>query len=155
VSVAGTRVALQTLNATITGVTSAPANYPGAINTADMPMALVWPGPAESRAESIGALRRQDRTWVVRVYVDAVNQGLGKHEVWQTAEVLLQRFIEAYLNSANVVLDNNGAQATISTAAGDITDGGLQVLTYPPGLPLDAAPAYYGLEVRVRVYEKW
>lgn len=154
-SIPGTRAALQALNLTIEGVKSAPTVYPGALNTADLPLALAWPGPGEARAEGFADLRRQDRTWIIRVYVDAINQGLGKHEVWHSAEAILQALIETYLDGANAVLDNNGAQATVSTAEGGVTDGGLQVITYPPGLPLDAAPAYYGLEVRVRVYEKW
>lgn len=88
--------ALQTINATITGITSAPTTMPGALNPADLPMVLVQPGPAVHTDVSMRHLRT-DRTWYGWVYVKKVGSGLGVDEGYQDAITLLSRFYTEYI----------------------------------------------------------
>ena len=117
-AIADVIAALQTVHAGIAGVVSAPTQYPTALNTNDLPMILVFPGQGSSSQEAMNSLRRQDRTYLVRCYVDPVAQGIRDENV-QLAIALLQRCIEAYINPATIALiDSGGLHATlkISTA---------------------------------------
>jgi len=99
--------ALQTINATITGITSAPTAMPGALNPADLPMVVVYPGPAEHSDASMRHLRT-DRTWYGWVYVKKVGSGLGVDEGYQDALTLLSRFYTEYItqeHTANAAWD--------------------------------------------------
>lgn len=88
--------ALQTINAGITGITSAPTAMPAALNPPDLPMALVYPGPAEHVDASFRHLQT-DRTWYGWVYVKKVGAGRGVDEGYQDALTLLSRFYTEYI----------------------------------------------------------
>src|SRR6478736_4038687 len=129
-------IALQTIHASIPGVVSAPLVYPNAINTNDLPMMLTFPGQGTSSQEAMNSLRRQDRTYLVRGYVDPISQGIRDEKIQQTI-TLLQLCIEAYINPDNIrLVDQGGLHATIKiSAATPVTDTGLAVLPYgPPAL---------------------
>jgi hypothetical protein len=135
--------ALQTLNAAITGIASAPTAMPGALNTASLPIVLVFPQQGEWLFEAVG-MGTLKRTYAVRVYVEPVGQGQGVDEAFQACLSLLDRFGDKY-------------QATISlTVSGDttcyvsnITDSGID------GRLLFAGIEYHGFEFKIQVTEKW
>jgi len=156
-TIALTITAFQTLNATISGVTTAPTAYPTTINTADLPLVITWPGPAETYLEGLGYNVVQ-RRYRVSCYVDAIEQGLGINEAWQSVITILQAFHTAYLASTNNPLVNNGTyQSSIrNSEETPIPDGGLEVIAYPPPATGQAGyPHYYGFQMEVLVKEEW
>jgi GNAT superfamily N-acetyltransferase len=144
--------ALQARNAAIIGITTAPtalSSYPASLNTADMPIALVWPKAADSRQNSLGDLRRSDRLYEVYVYVAPTAQGAGIAENLATGSLLLQRFVDAYANAADSDLIGGSPQATIKASEeSPIRDSGLTRLEY-------AGVEYHGFRLQVGIYEKW
>ncbi|NIV36803.1 MAG: hypothetical protein GWN58_47420, partial [Anaerolineae bacterium] len=71
-SITSVVTAVQGVNAGITGIRTAPTSIPGKLNTADMPMALVFVGPgAPTRVSDFSSHRR---TFYVRVYVKPVSR---------------------------------------------------------------------------------
>ena len=88
--------ALQTINATITGITTAPTEMPGHLDTAQLPCALAYPGPAEHSDASYTHLR-SDRTWLIRVYVKPLGQGRGVDEGYQECLPFLHYFATEYI----------------------------------------------------------
>ena len=147
-SVATTLAALQTLHATLSGVTSAPTDYPAALNTSTLPIVLTWPGPAEWKRAALG-LNRQARDYHVKVYVGPVASGQGNNQVTQTAITLLNAFGLAYILDANVTLsgavDHIGGDGKGNPAP--VADSGITELEY-------AGVRYHGFEFRVPVVEK-
>lgn len=142
-----TIAALQSLHQSIPGVASAPTTYPASINSADLPLVLVWPAEGEWSQGAMNAQRRLDRTYRVQVFVSALGQQ-ELDEALQASIDLLDAFGEAYLNPDNFTLLNGAVQATIKTGVGDIADGGVAVLAY-------AGTEYQGFEYRLTVYEKY
>jgi hypothetical protein len=141
--------ALQTRNAAITGIAKAPTAYPGSLNTAHLPLVLVWPAASQSHQNSIGDLRRSDRTYNLDVYVAPVAQGQGVDQEIQNSITLLQRFIDAYANAEDSDLIGGSPQATIKASEqSPIQDTGIVVLKY-------AGTDYHGFRLQVGVYEKW
>lgn len=88
--------ALQTINATITGITSAPTAMPAHLNPPDLPMVLMYPGPAEHTDMSMRHLR-SDRLWYGWVFVKKVGSGRGVDEGYQDALAFLSRFYTKYI----------------------------------------------------------
>jgi len=87
--------AIQTVNAAITGVTSAPTTVPASLNTADLPCAITTVGSLRGYQQAVG-MPRVDVTYEVRVYVAPVAQGEGVDEKYQDMLTLLKRFMDAY-----------------------------------------------------------
>ena len=156
-TIATTIAALQTMHASISGVANAPTIYPGSLNTADLPMVIVWPGPAEASLAGLGYNVVQ-RRYRVACYVDAIEQGLGINESWQAAITLLQRFHDEYLDSTNNPLVTGTYQSWIRNKEGEspVLDGGLEVVAYPPpATGQEGYPHYYGFQIEVMVKEEW
>ena len=94
---------LQMLHRTVTGVKLAPAKYPGSINSADLPLVIVWPGRATTKfVTAKGAIIRSERTYSVRVFMEAVGQSDYDTPV-QDGITLLQRLLEMYMRQAELV----------------------------------------------------
>ena len=149
--------ALQAINANITGVASAPVVYPGSLNTASLPLVIVWPGPAEVALEGFGFNMTQ-RIYRVTCYVKASQQGRGIDEGWQQVITLLQRFHTAYLDSTkNPIVNDDTYKASIrNSTETPITDTGLELFAYPPpATGIEGIPHYYGFEMLVPVKENW
>lgn len=147
---------LQAVNRSITGVKKAPVleKYPTQLNTADLPFVISWPAEGTWHHEGMGgALKRQDRVYRILVYIEP----LGQNDIptrAAAAAVLLQRFIEKYLDPATVALadpsGSNPYQVTVEEGANSPhSDGGLVSNLVFGGVP------YHGFEVRVRVRELW
>lgn len=147
-SVANTISCMQTLNAAITGVTTAPTEYPGALNTADLPCALVFPGEGEWRHLGLGASARHNRIYHIRVYVKPVAQGKGIDEAMQDVATLLWRFGQVYYDKDNQQIDDN-PQTVLTMGDEGLTDSGYVQMEYPaPGGTL-----YHGFEMLVGMWE--
>ena len=137
--------AIQAVNATITGVTSAPTTIPGALRTADLPEALVFVGPG--RPERVSDFSLHFRTFYVRCYVKPVAQDIKPDAGYSEAYTLLQRFVEKYLSDITL----GGAVQHIGTGARweppTLEDGGIMVLEY-------AGTAYHGFEIVIVTKEQ-
>lgn len=98
-SIANTISCIQRLNRTISGVKLAPTKYPGSINSADLPLVLVWPGrattvPLTSRAEVV----KMQRQYEVRVYVEAAGQD-DYTAPTNRGVALLNNFLDTYFRN--------------------------------------------------------
>lgn len=152
-SIASVVTALQTVNAAITGITTAPTVYPPSLNTAQLPAAIVWPAEADDMLEGLG-YNVEQRTYRITVYALPIEQGKGIDQGLQAATTLLERFITAYLSSTNnPVLNENGYQASIRNSRDNpIRDTGLDILAYPPpATGVAGYPHFYGFELSVTI----
>ena len=96
-TVLATIAALQTKHLTVSGIKSAPTAMPGNLDQVTLPAVLVWPGEATWDMQAIG-LKRQERTYIVRCFVQAVAQGIaGPDQGYQACVGLLDDFGRAYL----------------------------------------------------------
>lgn len=102
-------------------ITSAPhiANWPAAINTADLPIVLTRPGPGSWPHDAIADIR-QHRTFISEIYVRPNNQGIYAEGITETL---------AIIQSLGALL---AADYQLSGAAFDSepSDRGLVILTY-------------------------
>ena len=135
--------ALQTKHLGVTGMKSAPTAMPSNLDQVTLPVALVWPGEATWDMQAID-LKRQDRTYLVRVYVQAVAQGIaGPDEGYQAAAALLERFGAAYMADLSL----GGAVDHISAVRDSgVSGGGFELLW--------GGVTYWGFVYRVTVVEK-
>ena len=121
---AATVTAIQTVNAAITGVTSAPTTMPSSLTTAALPLAITIPGPAEWQNNSAG-WGYQFRTYYVRVYVCPIARDIPADGGFQDAMTLIQRFGDAYMEDTTM----GGVVNTVRLDDGygpPITDGGVR-----------------------------
>jgi len=135
-----TVTALQAIHTAISGIKSAPTTMPSNLSTAVLPIALVFPGKADWDMQAID-LKRQDRDYVVRVYVAPISQDLPFAGL-TTCLTLLNLFGAAYLTRAN--LDLSGAVDHI----GSITDTGVI------NIETDPNTKYWGFEFTLTITEK-
>ena len=142
-TVSTTLTALQAKHLAITGINSAPTAIPGNLDGVRLPVVLVWPGEATWDMAAIG-LRRQDRTYIVRVYVQPVAQGVaGPDQGYQACVALLEDFGAAYMADLSL----GGAVDHISAVQDSGVSGG--------GFELQWAQVpYWGFVYRVTVVEK-
>lgn len=144
-----TITAMQTLHATVDGVTTAPTVYPSSLNTPDLPCVLTLPAEGTIDLEAIAARKRHDGIYRVFVYVAPIAQGTPVDEGTQTAILLMQALIDAYVTAANIVLTNTPSQATLKTSKDNpIRHSALGVITF-------GEIAYRGFTFDVGVMEKW
>lgn len=133
---------LQAINVSVTGITSAPTSYPAALNTADLPCVICWPGPATWSRPSLGDLQRMDRTYLIRVYVEALGQNQWDTAI-QDCITLLDAFGRKYIDKAA----DSTVSLHIQAREGGVRDNGVQVLTY-------AGTDFHGFEFQVDVHTK-
>jgi len=138
-SVSTVITALQTEWATLSGVTKAPTAMPASLNTADLPMALSFPGPGQWNLHSL-TLKRQERNYVVKVYLAPVAQGQGVDEGFQDTVTLMQTFGAA-------ALDWPTWKSTSFENITSITDNGHEILSF-------AELNYHGFTLTLTVVEK-
>ena len=144
-SVSATVTGIQTVNAAVTGVTSAPTAMPGSLNTAALPLAITIPGPAEWSNQSDG-FAFQFRTYYVRFYVKPIAQDVTADGGFQDAMTLIQSVGDAYIADTTF----GGVVNTVRLDDGfgpAITDGGVRAdMTWgTPGQP----PFYWGFEFQI------
>lgn len=88
--------ALQTINASIEGVATAPTEMPGYLNSAGLPAAISYPATAEHTDVSVNHLQSV-RQWLVRLYVKPLGAGRGVDEGYQECLPFLQHFATEYI----------------------------------------------------------
>lgn len=150
---------MQAIHSSIPGIKRAPIHYPASIDTMDLPLVLTWPGQGTSHQEAYNSLRRWDKTFVVRCYVDPATQGIRDEKI-QKAIDLLQLFMEYYINpeniklySGNPLVNDVAYHLTINVSLDNpIVDTGIVALPY--GASIDQK-SYHGFELLVPIYEKW
>lgn len=140
--------AMQTLNSSIPGVIAPqPAQYPTSIDTAGAPIVITWPGDGEAWQKGDGYSQGAPRTYRVICFLDPVAQSdIPSHAV--EGALLLQQFVNLYVNSINTPLINPGPyQATIQSGprGSHISDGGLV-----PTLSFGGR-AWFGFELSIPV----
>jgi hypothetical protein len=143
-SVSTTITALQTLHNNINGIKAAPTAMPSVLNTSELPIALVWPGDADWRAQAIDLLKRQERTYIVRVYVQPIAREVaGIDKGYQRCITLLQLFGAAYVG--DITLSGDVDHITSITDSG-VSGGGFELTWGDVG--------YWGFVYRLRIVEK-
>lgn len=145
-SIATAIAAFQTLNGTITGIASAPQDMPASLNTATLPIALTFPGPATWNHQAIG-LKRQFRTYIIRVYVQAVGQGAGVDEGFDRALPILEAMGHAYLDEEQNMTYFSAVADHLGALGGGFSDEGLGTLPF-------AGQDYRGFTFRVEITDK-
>lgn len=144
-TIASVITAIQGVNAGIAGVASAPTTIPGRLNTASLPMALVFVGPGAP--ERVSDFSLHFRTFYVRFYVKPVAQDVKPDEGYREAYTLLQEVLEEYLSD---ITFGNAVQHAGRGARYDpptFEDNGIQVLEY-------AGVYYHGFEIVVTTKEQ-
>ena len=143
--------ALQTLNATVSGV-KAPqvANYPTAIDTATMPFAMTWPGDGEAWQKGDGYCQ-QIMTYRVIVYLDPVAQNdIPVHAV--DGARMLQQFLNIYVNRTNTPVANNPPYQTTIMSGPD----GSHIRHNGIGPTLSfGGRGWFGFELQIPVRVQW
>ena len=141
--------ALQTLNATVSGV-KAPqvANYPTAIDTATMPFAMTWPGDGEAWQKGDGYCQAI-YTMRVIVYLDPVAQNdIPVHAV--DGARILQQFRNIYINRNNTPVQASPQITIMSGPDGShIRDNGIG-----PFLSFGGR-GWFGFEMTIPVRAQW
>lgn len=143
---------LQKINRGVQGVKYAPqvSKYPTVIDTANLPLVLTWPGPAEFWLKG-GGWREERRTYRVLCYILPLTQNDIPTRTLEGA-ALLQRFINAYTDVNNVAQANPPPyQLTIESAPTGThhTDNGLDAQPTFGGKP------YAGFELGIVVRALW
>lgn len=136
-SISSIVAALQAKHALISGVTSAPATYPASLNAVGLPCALTFPGPAVWDEQTVGHME-QKRTFIVRVYVAPIAQGLGVDQGYQACLTLLESFGQAYQSDRSL----GGAVEDVFK----VEDDGVQVYPF-------AGADFHGFEFRLSIIE--
>lgn len=149
--------AMQVINASIAGVSTTPVNLPGSLETADLPAVIVWPSGAES--SMVAGFDIVQRTYLVSCYVMPADQGLGVSEGWADTKTLLQRLIDEWLKTANIILVADGtynASVRPDVDESPILDNGIEMIAYPPPAQGVAGyPHYFGCTLSITVKETW
>jgi len=145
VTIASVITAIQGINDDISGVKSAPTTIPGKLNTADLPMALVFVGPGAP--ERVSDFSLHFRTFYVRVYVKPVAQDIKPDAGYSEAYGLLQTFIETYLSDITFggAVEHAGRGARYEPPT--FEDNGIQAMEY-------AGILYHGFEIVVTTKEQ-
>ena len=139
-------IKLQGLHAAITGITTAPTAMPGALNTADLPCVLVYPGEAKhEKAWDTG--KREDRTFLVLVYVKPIGQGQGVDEGFQECLPFFERFSDVYQAKTNRIVDDRTWHEMVVE-----WDSGVRANLTLHGSP--GGQAHWGIEWRLRIWKK-
>jgi len=146
---------LQAVNRAVQGVKRAPelARYPTAIDAVDCPYVISWPAEGQFFTKG-GETKRQDRIYRVICYIEPLGlNDIPTRAVEATA--LLQRFIDAYIDRANVALaDPQGAQPTYQVTI----ESGPEHVHTDSGLVsnlLFGKNTFHGFELRINVRELW
>lgn len=140
---------LQTINGTITGVTTAPSvdNYPrGEVNEADMPMALTFVGDGYGKRFAY-QLEYIQRTFTI--YVICFNTATGiRTEQMQATHDLMDSFLIKYLNEALLQAPSVGNNEIAIVHPQQVLASGFEESLFFNG------GEYQGFTITVQVHEK-
>jgi hypothetical protein len=137
--------AIQAVNAAVTGIVAAPTAIPGKLNTADLPMMLVFVGPGQP--ERVSDFSLHFRTFYIRCYVKPIAQDIKPDAGYSEAYTLLQRVIEAYLADITFggAVQHTGRGARFEPPT--MEDDGIQALEY-------AGILYHGFTITITTKEQ-
>jgi len=145
-----TRKEIQAINRGIAGITDAPDEFPVSIPTANLPLALTYLGPGVTRWEAHGGtLITRERTFLVRVYVVDVEQGLGITDGMEAAEQLLDTFLDTWQKIGEL---DNGGDVRITIEGGRVVGIGIR----DSGVVHDmvyAGQTFRGFEAQITIIE--
>jgi hypothetical protein len=120
---------LQKLNRVVEGIRSAPDKYPAALNTANLPLCLTWPGSGVYSPLVTRALKRKmERTYSVRVYLEPVGQS-NTSIPFETGVGLLDSFLTLYMENrtlANGYIQIQRIEDSGLIAGGELTYAGIE-----------------------------
>lgn len=148
---------IQTANRTLapTYVTTVPAfdKYPLTADTVRLPMVLTWPDQSTWSRQIASSKQREDRIYVIMVFISPIGQGeLPSRST--NAAVVLEAFKDFWLS-----LDQNGYPTALSNMSPQVSvrwddpaypqDTGIGVL---PPLKVGGTP-YTGFEIRLKIRE--
>ncbi len=138
-----TIAALQTIHVAVSGINSAPTTMPSNLDQVELPCALVWPGEATWAMHALG-LKRQERTYIVRVFVAPVAQSIaGPDDGYQDCAELVEDVGAAYLDDVTL---GNTIDHIVTIRDSGVSGGGFELLW--GNVP------YWGFSYRVTVVEK-
>lgn len=137
--------AIQAVNEDITGIRSAPTTIPGKLNTADLPIMLVFVGPGEP--ERVSDFSLHFRTFWIRCYVKPIVLDAKPDAGYSQAYGLLQSVIEAYLSDITFggVVEHAGTGARYNPPT--LMDDGIEALSY-------AGTMYHGFQITITTKEQ-
>ena len=138
-SISATIGKLQGLHATVTGIKSARTAFPSVLNTAVLPIALTWAGEAQWDLQALN-LYRQDRTYIVRVYVQPVAQDIAGVDNGFTDTIAL-------INAVGLKYVGDMTLTGSIDHIASISDSGIKTLTW-------AGTDYWGFEFTLAITEK-
>ena len=138
-SIKAVRRAIQTHVKTLSGIRRSETVMPDTINTADLPLAVTYTGRGVWTGLTFGEHgNQQTRTYVVRVYVEPIGQGVTD-ERYTAAEELMQTVAKSF-QSASV---SGVWKFTEITDSGVMADGRLAWANVP----------YVGFEVTIKAVQ--
>lgn len=142
-SVATTIAALQTKHLAISGINSAPTAMPANLEKVRLPCVLIWPGDASWDLGAVG-LKRQERMYIVRTYVQKVGSGIaGIDPGYQACIDLIDDFGDAYLSDLGL---SNTVDTMITIIDSGVSGGSFE-LTW-------GEVPYWGFVYRLTIVEK-
>jgi hypothetical protein len=160
-SVATTIDLIQAVNRTVTGARTVPTfdRYPLTADSVRLPLVLTWPEGAQWSRQHFGGKKREDRVYVIMVFVKAVGQGELPARSTE-AVTLLDAFRDVWtaLDAVgyptalqNPAAGNDDVQVTLEWPGDYPQDTGVGVL---PALAVGGT-SYTGFEIRIKVRELW
>ena len=133
------RLKLQEIHATIDGVRSAPKRMPDTIHESWLPCVVTYPGPAQHGLAARDR-RREDREYVVRLYVRPFTLGKDTDQGFSECVPFLDRFVDKYMDDS-VVVPSTGEWEELRFEAGQ-GDGGVGII---PLHGVRNGPQYWGI----------
>lgn len=140
---------LQTINAALSEIKTAPTRFPAVLNDSDLPMAVAYPEDAEHRPASTKTARRW-RNWAIRVYVKAAPLGAGIDEGFQDTMPIVDALVDAYeVVAEQAASGNNWDDLDL------VSDDGVDLLTLHDAVG-EGLPQYWGtrLHLRIAIFEE-
>lgn len=143
---------IQAVNRSIDGVVTVPNfdKYPLAVDSNRCPTVLTWPDTATWTRQQFGGKKREDRVYVIMVFVSSAGQGELPSRSTKAVD-LLEAFREKWLsldeNGYPTALANMSPQVTVMWQDGYPQDTGIGVL---PALKVGET-SYTGFEIRLKI----
>ena len=139
-SVATTYSALCSVVAGSSGIRTCRTSLPVNVNTAELPLAIVRPGPAQWNEHALNQLNREERTYTISVYVMPLAQGQGLDEGYQACLAPLNAL-------GQTLIDNPSLDNAVDQIVMPFEDGGVQALAF-------GGTDYHGFVMSLNIVEK-
>lgn len=137
---------LQGIHLGIDGVRAAPTSMPAALTTEMLPCTIVYPGAASHTTPYRGG-RRENREYLVRLYVSPVVQGEGVEAGYQACLPFFDRFADKY-HTDSVMVPSDQQWTLLSL----VRDSGIRADLTLHGTP--GTQPYWGVTFMVQIKVK-